>query len=115
VVIAIIAILASLLLPVVNKAKRAGHTARCLSNLHQISLAMHMYTSDNNEKYPYSRDGWPRLPYILVFNQLNPYIATNSVWLCTAERGPFNYLMAPAWGIRSSLSMVAPRILGGNF
>jgi prepilin-type N-terminal cleavage/methylation domain-containing protein len=47
VVIAVIAILASLLLPALSKAKEAGNGARCVSNLHQIGLAVLQYADDN--------------------------------------------------------------------
>jgi len=46
VVIAIIAILAALLLPTLNRAKEAGRTAACKSNLHQYALALQMYVED---------------------------------------------------------------------
>ena len=52
VVIAIIAILAAMLLPVLSKAKEAGRAAACLSNLHQIGLALQIYVSDNNNRMP---------------------------------------------------------------
>ncbi len=56
VVIAIIAILAALLLPVFSKAKEAGRGTACLSNLHQIGLALQIYVAENNNRLPVMRD-----------------------------------------------------------
>jgi prepilin-type N-terminal cleavage/methylation domain-containing protein len=53
VVIAIIAILAALLLPALASARAAGQRAACLSNLHQIGLAVRAYASDNGGLIPY--------------------------------------------------------------
>src|SRR5215467_6728130 len=52
VVIAIIAILAALLLPALAKARKKAQQANCTSNLKQISYALSMYTTDNNEYLP---------------------------------------------------------------
>jgi prepilin-type N-terminal cleavage/methylation domain-containing protein/prepilin-type processing-associated H-X9-DG protein len=49
VVIAIIAILASMLLPALSKAKLKGTGAVCLNNHKQLSLAFQMYATENND------------------------------------------------------------------
>jgi prepilin-type N-terminal cleavage/methylation domain-containing protein len=56
VVIAIIAILAAMLMPVLSRAKQRAQGASCLNNGKQLMLAMHLYTSDNNDFYPPNPD-----------------------------------------------------------
>jgi prepilin-type processing-associated H-X9-DG protein/prepilin-type N-terminal cleavage/methylation domain-containing protein len=48
VVIGIIAVLISLLLPALGKARGAAQSAACLSNLRQVGLAIVMYANDND-------------------------------------------------------------------
>jgi prepilin-type N-terminal cleavage/methylation domain-containing protein/prepilin-type processing-associated H-X9-DG protein len=50
VVIAIIAILAAVLLPVLQAAMEKGRRTQCLSNVKQLGLAWVMYPNDNNDK-----------------------------------------------------------------
>src|SRR3982751_478542 len=55
VVIGIIALLISILLPSLNKARRAAATVQCASNMRQISGAMLMYINANKGKLPRSQ------------------------------------------------------------
>ena len=55
IVIAIIAILAGMLLPALNKAKKSAMNSSCMSNMRQQGLAMNLYINDFNEYYtPYT-------------------------------------------------------------
>src|SRR5262245_2603426 len=92
VVIAIIAILASLLLPVVAKVKHKAYAVRCLSNLRQIGLALSLYTSDHNDKFPFAQKDWEYVFFQDFWTLIHPYGPTNgNFYLCPADRGPFNY------------------------
>src|SRR5690348_17671107 len=50
VVIGIIALLVSILLPALNKAREDAKRVRCLSNQRQLVMAWQMYASDNKGK-----------------------------------------------------------------
>jgi len=53
VVIGIIALLISVLLPALNKARRAAKSTQCLSNLRQMGTAYQLYLSQNRGHLPY--------------------------------------------------------------
>src|SRR5213592_4764908 len=55
VVIGIIALLISILLPALSKARRQAKTVQCQSNMRQVSMAMLMYINDNKGKFPPAR------------------------------------------------------------
>ena len=65
VVIGIIAVLISILLPSLSKARQAAMRVQCLSNLRQLSMAVLMYTTDSKGALPYreknSFDWWSRV------------------------------------------------------
>ena len=52
VVISIIAILAAMLMPALNKTRETGRKGSCTSNLKQVGMAMNLYTGDNGGYAP---------------------------------------------------------------
>jgi prepilin-type N-terminal cleavage/methylation domain-containing protein/prepilin-type processing-associated H-X9-DG protein len=62
VVIAIIAILAAILLPVLNQARIRAEAAECMSNNRQLDLAWLMYASDNRDFLAINSDTRTALP-----------------------------------------------------
>jgi len=71
VVIAIIAILAGLLLPALAKAKQTAQRVKCLSNLHQMGLAVIMYADDFQGLIPRGDSG---ATGFIWFHLITPYI-----------------------------------------
>jgi prepilin-type processing-associated H-X9-DG protein len=56
IVIALLATLVALLLPALNRSQEAGRAAACMSNLHQIGIALQLYSQENNNRLPIMRD-----------------------------------------------------------
>jgi prepilin-type N-terminal cleavage/methylation domain-containing protein/prepilin-type processing-associated H-X9-DG protein len=67
VVLAIIAILVALTLPVLVHTKESARATACLSNLHQIGVALQIYVQENNNKLPVMRDS-PTDPAVAATN-----------------------------------------------
>jgi len=99
VAIAIIAILAALLLPVLSQSKLSAQGAKCMSNLRQLGLAAELYWDDNKENcfnYVFGQTnygviywfGWispgpeETRAYNLSSGALYPYLTGSDVRLC---------------------------------
>jgi prepilin-type N-terminal cleavage/methylation domain-containing protein len=92
VVIIIIAILAALLLPVLAAAKDQGMRTQCMNNQHQLILANHMYTTDNQSWLPFCNwdngnapgQGWlygpGAPPKVLTGTVTSPLMSPNTPW-----------------------------------
>ena len=103
VVIAIIAILAGILFPVFAQAKRAAKKTVCLSNLHQIGLAIAMYMDDSDQVFPsaldasdkYSSEIWESQPQWreriaqmpMLHEVLQPYMKSKELFRCPSDTG----------------------------
>jgi prepilin-type N-terminal cleavage/methylation domain-containing protein/prepilin-type processing-associated H-X9-DG protein len=62
VVIGIIALLISILMPALSKARGAAQTIQCASNLRTIGQAIQMYVSENKGTLPYTFAGYDNAP-----------------------------------------------------
>lgn len=88
VVIGIIAILASMLLPVVSRAKESAHRITCLNNLKQLRLSLTMYADDYDGQFP------PRFtPYWPA--RLKPHYDTLTILQCPTDRPQANAVGSP--------------------
>jgi prepilin-type N-terminal cleavage/methylation domain-containing protein/prepilin-type processing-associated H-X9-DG protein len=115
VVIAVIGILAGLLLPAVTRAKRKAQSVLCRSNLHQLGLAVNMYTDERDGRLP-AAEPLPSNPLFLhpalprFVDVMAGYVAgTNSgVFRCPEDR-------AKRWLVEGSSYMWNWKMNGHKF
>ena len=103
IVVALIAIVSSLLLPVAQKATESGRRAQCVSNLRQIGAAIQLYRNEHNNYYPPANGldnlmatiGWKGLwyaPTTPANGGLIPYVgsqaAMDKLVVCPRNRYP---------------------------
>ncbi|MDQ8194690.1 type II secretion system protein [Coraliomargarita sp. SDUM461004] len=51
-VIAVIAVLAAILIPVITRVREKSHEVECRNNLRQIGVALNLYVQDHNQRFP---------------------------------------------------------------
>jgi prepilin-type N-terminal cleavage/methylation domain-containing protein/prepilin-type processing-associated H-X9-DG protein len=94
VVIAIIGILAGMLLPALSKAREKARSAVCLSNLHQIVVAIRLYSEDWNGYMPTPSGGANAPTWAKLLGKYMPQkgpLATskpNQVFVCPSADYP---------------------------
>jgi prepilin-type processing-associated H-X9-DG protein len=86
VVIAIITAFASLLLPVLTRAKEAGRTVVCGSNLRQLGIAASIYSLDNKGRLPDFLEWLHATPGDLSSGKLFPYLKSKPIYLCPTDK-----------------------------
>jgi prepilin-type N-terminal cleavage/methylation domain-containing protein len=90
VVISIIAILASLLLPALARARAVAMQAKCINNVRQIALASRMWSEDSAGRFPWQVDpaqGGTRTigPAVEHFRALSNELVTPRIMVCPSD------------------------------
>lgn len=106
VVIGIIALLISILLPALNRARGQAKQVQCLSNLRQIGTAMLMHAGEHNQHFPLAGHLWPQpqpssgLPLDATpYDVSDPSQKNYSYWFDTKNRlCPLPIALAPYLG-----------------
>ncbi len=101
VVIAIIAILAAILMPVLDKAKRKALQTSCINNLHELGIGITIY-ADNYNQYPGDLDAvnayyvWPSRLY------KSGTVQNRKAFYCPAA------LISSAWDTNLNVTLAGP-------
>ncbi len=103
VVIGIIAVLIGLLLPAVQRVREAASRTRCLNNLHQIGLALHLYHSAYNVLPPGVRGDAKSDPY--------PFLGWSALLLPFLEQGPLWAQSQEAFALNRTFNFDPPHPL----
>lgn len=111
IVIAIIAILASILLPALQKAREKSYEIACSNNMKQIGMAALMYANDNNAYLtaPNTGDGWGNICIGSFFGPLYGYFGYEKqtqfkyqeLYFFQGKGGPFWCPAAINWAFES--------------
>lgn len=115
VVVAVIAVLAGILLPVFASVREKGRQTHCVSNLHQLNQAFSLYADDHDETLPYRptdltghpggagvspTGGWPPLLIPPWTAQVDVYLKNRQVLVCPSTRRDWSWpLWAGRWGV----------------
>ena len=86
VVLAVIAVLAGLLLPGLQRALQTAQTTRCASNLRQIGMAFQQWSNDNDGQCLTSYEPpYPNTPWMWLLRSYVPGGTNSTIWICPAQ------------------------------
>ncbi len=108
IVLAIVMLLAALLFPVLNRVRNGARSVACQSNLHQIGLAMQLYTENYGGRYPAYGAQPPSCTWV---DAMVPYTKSTQVFICPSDP---DETYESGCGLQQDVNG-APRTLNGGY
>jgi prepilin-type processing-associated H-X9-DG protein len=101
VIVAVIALLLAMLLPVLSRAGEKGRASSCVSNLRQIGIALAAYADESAERYPFAAGelAWDSLDPLsgshCWMQQLTRYVGNRKTYRCPSDDiSEFSYFLS---------------------
>ncbi len=104
VVLAIVALLAAVLFPVFSHVREKGRQATCVSNLHQLGLALSAYTIDYDEQFPTSKIAVVNTTNIAWAGQVYPHVQNTGIFRCLTDDTAGAGLPVVSYGLNLNLA-----------
>ena len=104
VVLAIVALLAALLFPVLSHVREKSRQAACVSSLHQLGLALSAYTIDYDEQLPTSKITALDTGNIAWAGQIYSHIRSTGTFRCPTDSTVGSELSVFSYGLNANLA-----------
>jgi prepilin-type N-terminal cleavage/methylation domain-containing protein len=117
VVIGIIALLISILLPALSRARDAGNSVKCLENMRQVGMAVTFYVNENRGRWlppyrmpektpnynPLGSPTWNGAPFFFTWLSGHYFKEDPRMWICPSDRYVLNDMLGVQFRLNSPI------------